>query len=339
MMALQITWFVIIAVLIVGYAILDGFDLGVGFWYLLARGQEQRRTLLNAIGPVWDGNEVWLLTAGGALFAAFPPVYATAFSSMYLALVILLLGLIFRAASLEFRSKVESRTWRSAWDVGFAVGSIVPALLFGVAAGNIVSGMPLDGAGHYTGTFLGLLGPHALLVGLTGLAMFATHGALYIVVKTDGELATRARTWAWWAWIALVALFAVTTVAMLLARPRLLANFEAAPPLFLVPGLVVTGLVGIAAGLRRGRAVLAFLSSATTIAALVATAGISIFPYLVPALGQPELGLTIHDSSASMKSLQIMLVLAGLGMPLVLLYTVYIYRTFRGKVVLDDASY
>jgi cytochrome d ubiquinol oxidase subunit II len=339
MMALQITWFVIITVLIVGYAVLDGFDLGVGFWYLLSRGEGQRRALLNAIGPVWDGNEVWLLTAGGAIFAAFPPVYATAFSSMYLALVIVLLGLIFRAASLEFRSKVESPAWRSTWDVGFCAGSVVPALLFGVAAGNIVSGMPLDAAGHYTGTFLGLLGPHALLVGLTGLAMFATQGALYIVVKTEGELATRARTWAWWAWFALVALFAVTTVAMLLARPRLLDNFAAAPPLFLVPGLAVAGLVGIAVGLRRGRALLAFLSSSTTIAALVVTAGISIFPYMVPALGQPELGLTIYNSSSSMRSLWIMLVLAGLGMPLVLLYTVYIYRTFSGKVVVDDASY
>ena len=339
MTALQIIWFTIVAFLVVGYAVLDGFDLGVGFWYLLARKDRQRRVLLNAIGPVWDGNEVWLLTAGGAIFAAFPPVYASVFSSMYLALVLLLLGLIFRAVSLEFRSKVQSRAWRSAWDVGFAVGSVVPALLFGVAAGNILRGMPLDGAGNYTGTFFGLLGPHALLVGVTGLAMFATHGALYIVLKTDGELEVRARTWAWWAWIAFVVLFAATTIAMLLAHPRLLDNFEAVPPLFLAPALAAAGLIGIAVGLRRGRALLAFLASGATIVALVATAGISVFPYLVPALGQPELGLSIYDSSASRRSLQIMLALAGLGMPLVLTYTVYIYRTFRGKVVLDDASY
>jgi len=175
---LQVTWFLLIGVLLTGFAILDGFDLGVGVWHLRARGDRERRTLLNAVGPVWDGNEVWLLTAGGALFAAFPPVYASVFSGFYMALMLLLLALIFRAVSMEFRGKVESDGWRRFWDLGFGLGSALPAILFGVAVGNIMRGIPLDADGNFTGTFFSLLHPYALATGLLSLAAFVCHGAI-----------------------------------------------------------------------------------------------------------------------------------------------------------------
>jgi cytochrome d ubiquinol oxidase subunit II len=336
---LQITWFVLIVVLIAGYAVLDGFDLGVGFWHLLSRGDRERRILLNAIGPVWDGNEVWLLTGGGAIFAAFPPVYATVFSGLYLALMLVLTGLIFRAVSLEFRSKVESPRWRAAWDVAFSVGSIIPALLFGVAVGNIMRGLALDGSGNHTGTFLDLLNPYSLVTGLTGLAMMATHGALYLVIKTEGELALRARRWAAMAGIPYIALFLALTAWTFLGHPRLLANHLAFPVLFVLPVLALAGMVGALLALRARRDVMAFLASCVSTVALLATAAASLFPHMVPSLGDPSLGLTIYNSSSSQRTLTVMLVLAAVGVPVVLGYTAWAYRTFRGKVELDDASY
>ena len=192
-MDLQTTWFLLVGVLLAGYTILDGFDLGVGTLHLfLAKDDRERRTSLNSIGPVWDGNEVWLLTGGGALFAAFPPVYATVFSGFYLALMLLLVALIVRAVSLEFRSKEASPRWRQGWDVAFAVSSALPALLFGVALGNVLRGVPLDADGEYAGTFFTLLNPFALVVGLGGLAMFVMQGACWLNLKTEGAMKARA---------------------------------------------------------------------------------------------------------------------------------------------------
>ncbi len=212
MTALQVIWFFLVGVLFVGYAILDGFDLGVGFWHLRAKGDDERRAMLNAVGPVWDGNEVWLLTAGGALFGAFPAVYASVFSGFYLALMLVLLVLMARAISFEFRSQVDSPGWRSAWDVIFSVSSTVAIVLFGVALGNILRGIPLDAAGNYTGTFFGLLNPFALMTGVLGLAMLAFHGALYMVIKGSGDLEERARGWVGPAGYVYLALFVVTAV-------------------------------------------------------------------------------------------------------------------------------
>jgi len=174
---LQVAWYFLIGLFLLVYAILDGFDLGVGFWYLFAKKEDHRRLLLNAIGPVWDGNEVWLLTGGAAIFAAFPQIYATVFSGFYLALMLVIFGLIFRAVSIEFRDKGESPGWRNFWGAAFGIGSILAALLFGVAVGNILRGLPLDEHGNFTGTFFTLLNPYALLIGLLGFVMFATHGA------------------------------------------------------------------------------------------------------------------------------------------------------------------
>jgi cytochrome d ubiquinol oxidase subunit II len=330
--ALQVTWFMLVGVLLTGFAILDGFDLGVGFWHLRARGDAERRTLLRTVGPVWDGNEVWLLTGGGAIFAAFPPVYASVFSGFYLAMMLVVLMLITRAVSLEFRSKVEAPGWRKVWDAAFSISSTVAGLLFGVALGNVLRGIPLDAAGNYTGTFLGLLNPYALLIGVLGLAMLAFHGANWAALKCDGELGARARRWAFGAGVVYAVLFGVAAAVTVATQPHLLENYAALPVLWAIP---VLALAAIVAGLlfgKRGLPGRAFLASAVSIAAQLGLAGAGLFPRLVPALGDPALTLTAANSSSSEKTLGVMLVLALVGMPIVLGYTIWAYRAFRGKV-------
>ncbi|MFH2000816.1 MAG: cytochrome d ubiquinol oxidase subunit II [Planctomycetota bacterium] len=338
-MTLQSTWFLLIGVLLTGYAILDGFDLGVGFWHLFTRGDKERRTLLNAIGPVWDGNEVWLLTGGGAIFAAFPHVYATVFSGMYLALMLVLLALIFRAVSLEFRSKDPSPRWRSAWDVAFSLGSMLPALLFGVAVGNILRGLPLDESMNYTGSFFTLLNPYALVVGLIGFSMFATHGALYLVLKTEGDLANRARTWARKAWMVFVLLFLVGNVLTFATQSRLLANYNETPLLWVIPVLAFGAIILTGIFNRTGADGKAFLFSCISILGLITLCAVALFPNMVPALGRPELSLTITNASSSALTLKTMLILALIGMPIVIGYTIWVYRIFSGKVKLNEDSY
>jgi cytochrome d ubiquinol oxidase subunit II len=339
MTALQVTWFVLVGVLLTGYALLDGFDLGVGLFYLGARGDRERRLLLNAVGPVWDGNEVWLLTGGGALFAAFPPVYATVFSGFYLAMMLVLLALILRAVAIEFRGKVDHASWKGGWDRAFAVGSVLAALLFGVAVGNVLRGVPLDADGNFAGSFVGLLNPYALLAGLLGLAMVATHGALYIALKTDGSLAARARGWAAVASVIYLLLFVAAACWTVLGQPHLVESYARAPVLWALPGLAAGGMVAIQVFVRRSAPGKAFAASCLSIVALMATAGAGLFPRWVPARGDLSLSLTISNSSSSEKTLGTMLVLAGIGMPMVIAYTVYVYRTFSGKVVLDETSY
>lgn len=336
---LQTAWFLLVGVLLVGYAVLDGFDLGVGALHLLlARDDHERRVLLNSIGPVWDGNEVWLLTAGGALFAAFPPVYATVFSGLYVALMLLLAGLIFRAVSLEFRSKEDAPAWRCAWDRAFCAGSVLAALLFGVAIGNVLRGLPLDAEGEFAGTFLGLLNPFALAVGLLSLAMFAMHGAAWLTLKTDGPLRERARKAARGAWWAFVVLWMAVALLSRSAAPHLWAAY-AQPAAWLAPAVGLAATLAFPAALARPRPAATFALSALCIAALIAVMGQGLYPYLVPALGALPAGLTIYNSSSSALTLRTMLAIALLGMPLVLGYTIFIYRSFRGPVVLDEGSY
>ena len=333
MSELQVTWFLLIGILLAGYAILDGFDLGVGFWHLFARKDEERRILLRAIGPVWDGNEVWLLTAGGALFAAFPPVYASVFSGFYLAFVLVLLGLIFRVVSIEFRSQLEDPGWRSRWDLAFFLGSILPSILFGVALGNLVRGLPLNESGDYIGGFFALLNPYSLLVGVTGLAMFATHGALYLVLKTEGGLQGRARAWASRAWIVYLPLF------LLSATWSLVAHQEGSILLPLAASLIaLLAIVGIEVFNKAGAGGRAFLASAVSIAALFGAVGSTIFPNLVRASNDASLSLSIFNASASQKSLTSLLIIALLGMPVVVGYTIFIYRIFAGPVRAEDVD-
>ncbi len=323
-----------------GYAILDGFDLGVGILHpFVPRTDRERRIAINAIGPVWDGNEVWLVTFGGALFAAFPEAYATVFSGFYTAFMLLLAALIARAVSMEFRSKVEGDGWRRFWDWAFFGGSTAAALLFGVAVGNAMVGMPLDAEGNFTGTLLDQLAPYPILVGLMTVALFAMHGGLFLYLKTEGEFQQRLRDWLWRSWGLFLVLYMLTTMYTLALVPRATANFERWPWAALVVVAGVLAVANIPRALHWGRPFEAFASSCAVIATLVMLFGLALFPNLVTASNDPANSVTIFSAASSAKTLTIMLIIAIIGMPFVLAYTGIIYWAFRGKVRLDDHSY
>lgn len=330
-MTLQIIWFVLVGVLLAGYAVLDGFDLGVGVLSpFIGRTDEERATLRSSIGPFWDGNEVWLLTGGGALFAAFPPVYATAFSGFYLALILALAGLIFRAVAIEFRSKDPG--WGRFWDWAFFAGSLLPALLYGVAVGNLVRGVPLDARGEYAGTFLTLLNPYALLIGVAGLVMFVAQGASWAALRTTGPLqvrAARVRSLSHW----LLGLLVVAgTVATGLVTPDHVRNNLGRPAGWLMILLLIGGFVIARYGMAVKNDLWAFLGSSAGVIGLVGLWAVGNYPALIPSLDRPELSLTAANSSSSSLSLKVMLVIAVIGVPLVLAYTALVYRAFRGRV-------
>jgi cytochrome d ubiquinol oxidase subunit II len=333
---------VLIFVLLAGYAILDGFDLGVGTLHLLVpRDDRERRISLNAIGPVWDGNEVWLLTGGGALFAAFPPVYATVFSGFYTALMLLLLALIARAVAMEFRSKVEGAGWRKFWDVAFFIGSLLPGVLLGVAFGNVIRGIPIDATGDFVGSFLSLLNPFAVAVGVLTLVTFVLHGAIYLAMKSEGDLQTRAARWIRPAWMAQAALFTGVTVWATYLTPGAFAHVLDNPVFWVLAAMAVAGFVGVPVFACRcknafGRA---FVASGAVIAAMVGLAAVGLFPNLVPSTLGEQFSLTIANSSSTPRTLTVMLVVAVIGVPLVIVYTALIYRAFRGPVVLGEESY
>lgn len=336
---LNIIWFVLIGVLLTGYAILDGFDLGVGALHLLVKKDEERRLLINAIGPVWDGNEVWLVTGGGALFAAFPNVYATVFSGFYTAFMLLLFALIFRAIAIEFRSKQEMKWWRQMWDAAFSVSSILIAFLMGVALGNIVTGIPLDAQKEFTGTFLGMITPYTILVGITTVALFMMHGAIYGVMKTEGELHNKIRGWVNNTIIFFVICYVTTTMATLVYYPHMTEHFKDYPYLFTVALLNMLAVANIPREISHGNDFKAFLSSSASIAALLALFAIGLFPNIVISNPNSENSLTIYNAASSQKTLNIMLIIALIGIPFVLAYTVSIYWIFRGKVKLTKMSY
>ena len=332
-------WFILVGILFTGYAILDGFDLGVGALHLFTKKDEERRLLLNSIGPVWDGNEVWLVTGGGALFAAFPNVYATIFSGFYLALMLLLAALIFRGVAIEFRSKQPMLWWRQMWDVSFSVGSVLSAVIIGVALGNIAWGVPLDERGEFAGTFLGLFTPYPLLVGITTLAVFMMHGAIYGVMKTEGELHDKLRLWAMRCIIFFVICAVTLTMATLLYVPHMAARVRANPWLFSVALLNMLAIANIPREFHHGRDRLAFVSSCAAIASLMVLFSLNIYPNIVYSPQHPENSLTIYNAASTPKTLGIMLVIAAIGVPAVIAYTVCIYWIFRGKVKLDRVSY
>jgi cytochrome d ubiquinol oxidase subunit II len=337
---LPAVWFILLGALLAGYAVLDGFDLGVGILHPLARTDHERRVFLNAIGPIWDGNEVWLVVFGGALFAAFPEAYATIFSGFYLAFMLLLFALIFRAVSIEFRSKMPSAAWRRAWDVGFFASSLVASLLFGVGVGNAMIGIPLDERGVYTGGFLDLLQPYPLLLGLLTVAMFAMHGALYLSLKVPrGPLHDRVGEWAWHTWGVFLVLYILATDYTLMAVPRAVANFNLAPWAVAIVVVNVLAIANIPRSIYRNAPGSAFLSSGATIVALVALFSLALWPDLVAASNDPSRSLTIYRAASSPKTLGIMLLFALLGIPLALTYTGIVYWTFRRRVEVGEDSY
>ncbi len=331
-MDLHVFWFGTLGVLLAGYAILDGFDLGAGIVYLAARTDEDRRVILNAIGPLWDGNEVWLVTFGGALFAAFPQAYATAFSGFYTAFMLLLFALIFRAVSMEFRSKRTGRTWRFLWDASFSAASLTATVLFGVAVGNSIQGLPIGADMEFAGGFLDLVGPYPLLIGALAAAAFALHGCIYLYLKSSGPFQVRIHRWIWRAFGIFLILYLFATIFTLARFPSALRNFETMPAAWIVVGLNVLAVANIPRAVFLNRPLYAFLSSSAAIAALVFLFGFALFPNLIVSSLNPAWSLTIANASSSEKTLAVMRNIAFLGMPFVLAYTGVVYWVFRGKV-------
>ena len=330
-MDLNTTWFLLIGILIVGYAILDGFDLGIGtLFYALAKTDDEKKTLINSIGPVWDGNEVWLLTGGGALFAAFPLVYATVFSGFYLAMMLVLFGLIFRAVGIEYYFKTEGDNLQPLMGKMFFIGSLLPALLFGVAVGNVVVGIPLDEAQNYAGSFLGLLNPYALLLGVVGFVAFLLQGSTYAAMKTENAILARAKAFAVkFCWL-LLALWILGGVASKIMAPHLFTNYTKMPLLYVLPLLTLISLIAIPSLLKKDCLVKSFLASSTAMATMILTLAAGLFPNWVIATN-PAQNLTIYNASSSPLTLKVMLIITMIGFPLVLAYTAYVYYVFRGK--------
>ena len=336
---LNTIWFFLIGILLAGYAILDGFDLGIGALHLFVKDDFERRIMINSIGPVWDGNEVWLVTGGGALFAAFPHVYATVFSGFYNALMLLLFMLIFRAVAIEFRSKKLMKWWRQVWDIAFSGASILIAFIAGVALGNIITGVPIGADKEYIGTFWDLINPYTILVGITTIALFMMHGAIYGVMKTEGELQNKLRSWINNTIIFFVICYVTTTMATLIYYPHMVAHFKETPILFVFAILNMLAIANIPREISRGKELLAFLSSSASIAALLFLFAIGLFPNIINASNNFEYSLNIYNSASSYQTLEIMLIIALIGFPFVLAYTVSIYWIFRGKVKLNNMSY
>lgn len=335
MTALGILWFILIAVLIIGYFALDGFDLGVGVLYpFLAKNEDDKRTMRRAIGPVWDGNEVWLLTAGGALFAAFAPAYATSFSGFYLAIMLVLFGLIIRAVAIEFRAHEEDN--KKLWDVCFFVGSLLPALLCGVAVGNIIGGLPLDANGDYTGTFFALLNPFALVCGVLGLVHMITQGAAWISLKAPlgSELRAKAakmrKTFA----IADLVVFALAGVLFFtLVVPNSSVGLAPNALAFVFAAVYVVGTIVVLTCKADDakRDVLGIVAAGLGCVGLVGMFAATLFPNIIPAV-DPALSITIANAASSDTSLLAMTIIACIGVPLVLAYHIIVYRVFRGRV-------
>ncbi|MET0894211.1 MAG: cytochrome d ubiquinol oxidase subunit II [Pseudoxanthomonas sp.] len=360
---LRLIWWLLLGLLLIGFAVMDGFDLGVGTLLpAVARTDAERRLVLNVVGPVWEGNQVWLITGGGAIFAAFPALYAVSFSGFYLAMFLILFALILRPVGFKFRSKVEDKRWRAVWDWALFVGGFVPALVFGVAMGNVLLGAPFHFDDtlriYYTGGFFALLSPFAVLCGLVSVSMLIAHGAAMLVIKTDGPVSLRARRYGSLAALATALLFvlagvwvatglnghAIVGVAetssasnplfkqVITSTGGWMANYRAMPWMWMFPVLGVAGALLSALMLRAGRGLSAFLASALAIACIILTEGLTVFPFLLPSSTHPSSGLTLWDSSSSHMTLFVMLVAACVFLPLIILYTSWVYRVLRGKV-------
>lgn len=339
-MILNEIWFILFVVVIGGYLVLDGFDMGVGILHLIAaRTDPERRALLNSIGPVWDGNEVWLILGGGVLFAIFPFAYASLFSGLYLAFMLVLVVLIFRAVTLEFRSQRSSPRWRLAWDWSFSLSSLLLALLLGVAFGSVISGLPLRADGEIETDLLGLLTPFDLLVGVATVAMFAMHGAIYLIMKTTDELQDRLRRLLpvlMGGFVVLNTLVVAWAVAAGLPfTDRYLEQYW--PVVFPAAALLAMGGVWYLVG--RGRYFQAFVSSSLMILLLLVAGGIGMHPNLIISSLDQAWNLTIFNAASEESTLVVALVIALIGMPFVLLYTAGVYYIFRGKVAVDSTSY
>ena len=333
-------WFLVIGGLFSGYAILDGFDFGAGAWHLFFKKDKSRKIALNAVGPVWDGNEVWLVIGGGALFAGFPVMYATLFSSMYIPFILFLVFIIFRAIAIEFRGKEEMKWWKKTWDISYSVASVALAFFLGVVLGNVLRGIPIDENFDYAGGgFFEFLNPYALLVGITTLALFMMHGAIYLLLKTEGRLYEKLIRLLRQGMIFFIISFVITTIYTLLYIPHLSDSFKNNPELFAVPVLVFLSIANVPRLASKRKFGWAFFFSALTISMLLVLVAIELYPVLLRSTVNPDHSITVYNAASSTKSLKIMLRIVAIGTPLVLFYTIFVYKTFAGKVKLDEHSY
>lgn len=338
-MDLNFIWFHLLGVLLTGYAVLDGFDLGVGGLHLLARSDHERRVFLNSIGPLWNGNEVWLVVFGGALFAAFPVAYAAAFSGFYLPFMLVLFALIFRGVAIEFRSKRPERYWRAGWDVAFSVASLGAMLLFGTAVGALLQGVPVGESREFEGTLADLVHPYSLWVGAFTVVLMIQHGAVFLYLKTDDELRARVRRWTWTLSGLFFVFYTITTAVTLIRIPHAFENFEANPTVWVLVVVNALAAANIPRSTYRQRALEAFVSSAVTILCLVALFGVAQYPNLLTSSLGDEHSVTIYNAASSQKTLGIMALMALIGLPFVLTYSAIIYWVFRGKTKVGEHSY
>ncbi|KKW68090.1 cytochrome d ubiquinol oxidase subunit 2 [Lampropedia cohaerens] len=361
---LRVIWWLLLGILLVGFACTDGFDLGVGtLGPFVARTDVERRVVLNTTGPVWEGNQVWLILGGGAIFAAWPQLYAVSFSGFYLAMFAILFALILRPVGFKYRSKIENPTWRSTWDWCLFIGGFVPSLIFGVAIGNVLQGVPFrlepDMQIYYDGTFFGLLNPFAILCGLVSVAMLTAHGAAWLQMKTSGQVQARSRRFGMIAALVTPVLYVLAGILMWLfvdgyritsevittgpSNPMMktaeggiaqmwFANYAAAPILWLVPAIGVLGSLAAAWGFAKRKELFTLLANGVGIAGIILSVGVSMFPFILPSSIQPQASLTVWDASSSHMILFIMLVCTIIFLPIILAYTSWVYSVMRGKV-------
>lgn len=332
-------WFLVIGGVFTGYAILDGFDLGAGALHLFFQKEENRRIALNAVGPVWDGNEVWLVIGGGALFAGFPNVYASLFSGLYIPFMLFVALLIFRAVSIEFRSKEPMQWWKKLWDTTYTVSSAGLAIALGAVMGNVLQGIPINEAGDYVGTGWDFLNPYAIIVGLTTLALFMMHGSLYLAMKTEGAMHEFVGVWVRRSIVAFILLFIMTSAYTMLFVDHMVIRLKESPALLFIPLIGMLSIANIPRLTTKRNYTLAFVFSSITVSTLFVLSAIGLYPILLRSTLDPAFSLDIYNSAASEKTLGIMLLMASIGAPLVGLYTFIVYRSFRGKVKIDEHSY
>ena len=342
-------WFMIVAVMVAAYVVLDGFDLGAGaIQWLLGRLPAERQLVVRAVGPVWDGNEVWLLAAGGTLFFAFPALYASGFSGFYLPLMIVLWLLMLRGIGIELRTHMENPVWQGFFDAIFCGSSALLAIFFGAALGNVIRGVPLGADGYFfeplwtnfqLGPHPGILDWYTVMAGVVALVTLTAHGALYVTLKTDGELGQRARRTATVVWPIQFVLTLVSLVATWFVRPSIKENYLAYPIGFLIPVIVFASLGMMLVATRKGQELRAFLASSVYITGMLVGAVFALYPVVLPASTDPAYSLTIYSAAAGHHGLSVGLVWWSLGMILALGYFVFVYRMFRGKVELEGGGY
>ncbi|GAA0527972.1 cytochrome d ubiquinol oxidase subunit II [Chitinophaga japonensis] len=332
-------WFLVIGGLITGYGVLDGFDLGAGALHLFFNKEESRRTALNAIGPVWDGNEVWLVIAGGALFAGFPLVYGVILSTFYIPFMLFLVALIFRAISIEFRSKEPMRWWRKLWDISYMASSTFITLLLGLILGNLIQGLPFNEKHEFTGTLLTFFNPYAILIAVTTLSLFMMHGAIYLTMKTENRLYAKLTVLVNNCSKFFILCFIMTSMATLIYIPHMTQEFKRYPVLFALPLAAVLTVLNLKRNIDSRKYFTAFVFSSITTAILLILFAIGLFPNIIISSTNPAWNISIYQAAASETSLRIMLIIAAIGTPLVLAYTLFVFWTFRGKVKLNEMSY